>query len=198
MDAKKLGLFICQIRKENHMMQKELAEKIHVTDKAISRWERGIGFADMQLLEPLSFALHITIAELMTCKRNTNYSNEEVSKLLNDLNNYRIECFKQDKQATRLALFCMIVAAFIVYISEHGNILGSLFVGSIFALSIVGIYCLYFSHSSKKSMLFCVIWVVVIYSIIKNHGHELSMNLLHIGVVYSYSILYYFKISRII
>ncbi len=51
MDAKKLGAFIADIRKEKCMTQAELAAKIHVTDKAVSRWEFGfssgfLSFAD--------------------------------------------------------------------------------------------------------------------------------------------------------
>lgn len=42
MEAKKIGQFIAGIRKEKKMTQAELAGKIHVTDKAISRWERGV------------------------------------------------------------------------------------------------------------------------------------------------------------
>ena len=42
MDAKKLGLFIAQLRKEQNMTQADLARKLQVTDKAISKWERGI------------------------------------------------------------------------------------------------------------------------------------------------------------
>lgn len=42
MDAKKLGLFIAQLRKENNLTQAELAQKLQVTDKAVSKWERGV------------------------------------------------------------------------------------------------------------------------------------------------------------
>lgn len=42
MDAQKLGAFIAEMRKEQHMTQAELAEKLHVTDKAVSKWERGV------------------------------------------------------------------------------------------------------------------------------------------------------------
>ena len=44
MDAKKFGAFISERRKEQHMTQAGLAGKIGVTDKAVSRWERGLGF----------------------------------------------------------------------------------------------------------------------------------------------------------
>ena len=69
MEAKKFGQFIAGIRKEKKMTQAELAGKIHVTDKAISRWERGLGFPDIQTLEPLAQALGISVLELMRSER---------------------------------------------------------------------------------------------------------------------------------
>ena len=50
MEAKQYGQFIAGIRKEKKMTQAELAQQIHVTDKAVSRWERGLGFPDIQTL----------------------------------------------------------------------------------------------------------------------------------------------------
>ena len=57
MDAKVFGKFIMERRKQLGMTQAELAEKINVTDKAVSRWERGLGFPDINTLEPLADAL---------------------------------------------------------------------------------------------------------------------------------------------
>lgn len=53
------------------MTQAELAEKINVTDKAVSRWERGLGFPDINTLEPLADALGIEVVELMRSEINT-------------------------------------------------------------------------------------------------------------------------------
>ena len=61
MEAKEFGRFIAGMRKEKKMTQAELAEKIHVTDKAVSRWERGLGFPDIQTIEPLAQALGISV-----------------------------------------------------------------------------------------------------------------------------------------
>lgn len=54
MDTKKIGRFITELRKEQQMTQSQLAEQIHVTDKAISKWERGAGLPDISMLEPLA------------------------------------------------------------------------------------------------------------------------------------------------
>ena len=65
MNQEKIGNFIRSLRKEKNLTQKELADKLNITDRAISRWERGIGCPDISLLEELSKILDITILELL-------------------------------------------------------------------------------------------------------------------------------------
>ena len=65
MDEKRLGNFIAQRRKSLDMTQKDLASKLHVTDKAVSKWETGKGFPDLKMMEPLADALQVTLYELM-------------------------------------------------------------------------------------------------------------------------------------
>lgn len=69
MDAKEFGAFIQSCRKNLGLSQSELAQKLDVTAKAVSRWERGVGFPEIKLLEPLADALGITLIELMQSKR---------------------------------------------------------------------------------------------------------------------------------
>lgn len=71
MEAKELGEFIAKKRKEQNITQAELAKRLNVTDKAVSRWERGVGFPDINTLEPLADALGITLTELMKCSKET-------------------------------------------------------------------------------------------------------------------------------
>ena len=54
MDKEKIGLFIKALRKEKNQTQRELAEKIHVTDKAVSKWERGLSNPDVAILPDLA------------------------------------------------------------------------------------------------------------------------------------------------
>ncbi|MBE5897341.1 MAG: helix-turn-helix transcriptional regulator [Lachnospiraceae bacterium] len=65
MEAKMMGEYILECRKKKGLTQMQLAEMINVTDKAVSRWERGVGYPDINLLEPLSKALEIKVSELI-------------------------------------------------------------------------------------------------------------------------------------
>ena len=56
-----IGNFIAVLRKEKNLTQKDLAEKLGVTDKAVSKWERGLGCPDVSLLEALSKILNVSI-----------------------------------------------------------------------------------------------------------------------------------------
>lgn len=68
-DKEKFGAFVAQLRKEQGMTQKELAQKVYVSDKAVSKWERGLSMPDISLLIPLSTTLGITVTELLECQR---------------------------------------------------------------------------------------------------------------------------------
>ena len=69
MDKTQFGAFVAQNRKAMGWTQKELAEKLHVTDKAVSKWERGLSYPDVTLLEPLATAFGMGVTELVSCKR---------------------------------------------------------------------------------------------------------------------------------
>lgn len=59
------GVFLMQLRKEKGYTQKELAEKLYVSDKAVSKWERGLSVPDVSLLVPLAELLDISVTELL-------------------------------------------------------------------------------------------------------------------------------------
>lgn len=65
MNTEKIGRFIAKKRKEKNLTQKELALKLNITDRAVSKWERGMGCPDISLLEELSKILDISIIELL-------------------------------------------------------------------------------------------------------------------------------------
>lgn len=69
MDNTQFGAFIAQLRKEMGLTQKELADRLNVTDKAVSKWETAKGFPDVKLLERLADVLGVSLVELMQGKR---------------------------------------------------------------------------------------------------------------------------------
>ncbi len=69
MEQKLTGKFIQQLRKEKGLSQRELAEKINVSDKTVSRWETGYGLPDPSVMIPLASVLDITVNELLSGKR---------------------------------------------------------------------------------------------------------------------------------
>lgn len=70
-DKKEFGSFLAELRKEKGLTQKELAEKLFVSDKAVSKWETGGSIPDVALLMPLSKLLGVTVPELLECRRYT-------------------------------------------------------------------------------------------------------------------------------
>jgi len=80
MDNQKMGLFIVELRKAKQMTQKELAAKLNVTDKAVSKWERGVSCPDITLLPELAAVLGITVEELLNGEKSKlNMENDTVN-----------------------------------------------------------------------------------------------------------------------
>ena len=69
MDAQKTGALIAQARRERGLTQKELSQALHVSAQAVSKWERGLNFPDLSLLEPLGDCLGLTVSELLSGQR---------------------------------------------------------------------------------------------------------------------------------
>ena len=78
MDRYVTGAVIRRLRENKKMTQEELAEKVFVSSKAVSKWETGQGFPDVSLIEPLAKALDISVIELLSgedirnCNRSSN------------------------------------------------------------------------------------------------------------------------------
>ena len=69
MDQQKIGQFIAEMRKEQGLTQRALAEKLLITDKTVSKWECGNGLPDVSLMMPLCEILQVNVNELLTGKR---------------------------------------------------------------------------------------------------------------------------------
>ena len=65
---KTLGQTICELRKKQGMTQLDLASKLNITDKAVSKWERDLSYPDIQSLPRLAEVLNVSVDELMQVK----------------------------------------------------------------------------------------------------------------------------------
>ena len=82
MKKQSFGTMIAAMRKENGMTQLELAEKMGVTDKAVSKWERDLSFPDINTIPKLADVFNVTVDELIQVKADTK-ENNKVSEIVN-------------------------------------------------------------------------------------------------------------------
>ena len=107
MDQNKIGAFISQLRKEKNMTQKDLAEKLGVTDRAISKWENGRGMPEVSLMKPLCDVLGITINELLSAERIEQKDYQEKSEF-----NFLNTIDYTEKKIKNNSLLLKLIAAF--------------------------------------------------------------------------------------
>lgn len=111
----KIGKFISQIRKEKNMTQKELAEQIGVTDRAISKWENGRGLPELSLIKPLCEALGISVNELLSGEKleKDDYQEKLEENILNTIEyeNKKLERKNNIFLACYMALLALILIA---------------------------------------------------------------------------------------
>jgi len=112
-DKQQFGAFVAEQRRAQRMTQKELAAKMFVTDKAISKWENGGGLPDITLLTPLAETLEVTVAELLAGEKLpesiTQERTDELVQTAISMNAFREK--PRRKQIAGLALRMFLVAA---------------------------------------------------------------------------------------
>lgn len=68
MDQYLTGAMIRRLREKNQLTQAQLAEKLHMSDKTVSKWEKAKGYPDIALLEPIAQVFGVSVAELLAGK----------------------------------------------------------------------------------------------------------------------------------
>ena len=103
MDQIKIGKFIARCRKQNNLTQMQLAEKLGITDRAVSKWERGKSLPDAAIMLDLCALLNITVNDLLSGEVVVmkNYSDELEKTLL--------EMVKQKEESDKRLLFIEIL-----------------------------------------------------------------------------------------
>ena len=120
MDCEKIGNFIMQNRKAKKLTQKQLADKLCVTDRAISRWERGVGTPDISLLITLGEILEVSVNEILLGEKIENITKEQSDKILVD----SISLYKKNdiKKTVKIYFLIMIMIASLLLAITFFNI----------------------------------------------------------------------------
>ena len=119
MDNQKFGTFISTLRKEKGWTQRDLAEHLDVTDKAVSKWERGLGFPDIKTIEPLADALNVSILEIMRSERiqeeqvSTNSATEALASVI-DVVTYQRKLERRNIIISLIAVSSIIMTIFLI------------------------------------------------------------------------------------
>lgn len=114
MDQLKIGRFIAGLRKEQGMTQLDLATKLGVTDRAVSKWENGRGLPDLSLIKPLCEVLSISINELLSGQR----IKEETLKVANEnIIGVLFDREREIKKRRRITVMSVILAVITVVLS---------------------------------------------------------------------------------
>ena len=116
-----LGTFIAQQRRALELTQKDLAERLHVTDKAVSKWERGLSYPDVTLLEPLAEELGLEVGELLACREKRE---EEPMRVLMDISkeNLRAEKRRGSRRLVGVLILMALTALLAVYVLLIGRV----------------------------------------------------------------------------
>ena len=134
MDPEKIGRLISKSRKDKNMTQKDLASLLHITDKAVSKWERGISLPDISLLIPISNILDISVYELLGGEMKEEMSKKEVEEVVKTSVKKGVEDnkLKVKIQKTVITILSIIIVLFggffaFTYLSTKTNLIRYLF-----------------------------------------------------------------------
>lgn len=117
MDNNKIGKFIASLRKEKGLTQQELGDKLFVTDKAVSKWERGLSLPDITILEKLALELDVEVSEILCGKRGKKEKiniQEEIDKVIATIEENRIQ--KKNKIKRKIKKICIIILSILTII----------------------------------------------------------------------------------
>ena len=159
MDIIKIGKFIAKNRKEKKLTQEQLAEKLGVTSKTISRWENGNYMPDISLLKPLSEELGITLNDLLSGEKvdEEHYKEKLEENIINTIDYTSIKVNEKNKLIAEILLgfgLAIVFVAFNIFPSESSW--GSIYSVIGVIISLIG----FFKLINKKSLIKRTIYTV--------------------------------------
>lgn len=184
MDYEKIGKFILLLRKEQWLTQSQLAEKLDVTNKAISKWERGLGAPDISLLRNLSSILKVSINEILIGEKLESITKEQSDEILvESIFLYQEKGIKKTISISLIIfMFTFFVASLVIfnvsmilsrfYLYVVFSILGCLFISLLFSIKLLN------SKQTKKILILiaCIIYTVSLISYTLYSGISYNLN----------------------
>lgn len=85
MENNKVGNFIAEMRKKKNLTQQQLGDKLYVTDKAVSKWERGKSLPDITLLSKLAEIFEVEVEDILSGEINKNKKNINIDERIKEL-----------------------------------------------------------------------------------------------------------------
>ena len=143
MDQIKIGSFIAETRKQKNMTQRQLADTLAISDKTVSKWERGKGLPEVSLMRPLCEALDITVNDLLSGQTvtDTDYKKKAEENMMdlmkeNQENKQRFVLSMVCGVITIVAVCSLVVIASYIEMPVYARLLVILFA---FATAVTGI-----------------------------------------------------------
>ena len=148
MDLKRVGRFIAECRKSKNLTQEQLAEKLYITDRAVSKWERGLSLPDAGIMIDLCNILDINVNELLIGEM---IENKDYKKKTEEL---LVEMARMDEEKNKRLIFdefVLMIVSVIFYVSivalasatlKEGTLLGIIVCISTVVLVVVAFYAL--------------------------------------------------------
>lgn len=115
MDQEKIGKFILKLRKEKKMTQQDLADKLNVTDRAVSHWENGRSIPDVSLYKKICEVLDISLEELINGERDNSDEAKEKAIISSAKETEKIKKNTKKKIIALLIVFILIISGIIFY-----------------------------------------------------------------------------------
>lgn len=191
MDNEKFGNFIKKLRKEKGLTQKELGDKLNITDKAVSKWERGLSFPDISMLNSLASFYEVDVSELLNGERGIKQEinvdaliQEAIEKYKNkeEKRKQKIKKIKKTSGIVSLIVFfisILIQGAYIIAFKKHNfeYVIDSLFYiinETIILSALISINCLITKIKNKRiiTYILCLFLSIINIAFMCNNGLE--------------------------
>jgi transcriptional regulator with XRE-family HTH domain len=173
MDQIKIGAFLKELRKEKDLTQEQLAEKLNVSGRTVSRWETGSNMPDISLLIEIADFYDVSIPEIVNGERKGENMNQEIRDTAVKMAEYSQNEVKFEKQkviSCLMSLFGIFIIISALAIFPNDSSWGSIYsmIGSI--ILVIGVYFMIKSISVKRSLRIlsvvgCVILLFAIFTI---------------------------------